>query len=136
MKKWKKNAGFSLVELIIVIAILAILAAIAIPAYSGYIKKANQTADITVLDAVKTAAMAYYAEEGSVNSLYVNAAENKVYINGGEEEGGDGLTTDSDFLLYYMDDPNGTFDITLKTGDIAIWSADENGGKWTISDSE
>ena len=52
----KGTAGFTLVELIVVIAILAILAGIAIPAYSGYIAKAQEAADLLVLDSVKTAA--------------------------------------------------------------------------------
>lgn len=56
MNMIKKTDGFTLVELIVVIAILAILAAIAVPAYSGYISKANEAADITQLDAIKTAA--------------------------------------------------------------------------------
>ena len=34
--------GFTLVELVVVIAILAILAGVAIPAYSGYVEKANK----------------------------------------------------------------------------------------------
>ena len=51
----KKNAGVTLIELIVVIAILAILAGIAIPVYSGYIEKAKEAADYQVLDAVKTA---------------------------------------------------------------------------------
>lgn len=51
----KKNAGFTLVELIVVIAILAILAGVAIPVYSGYIGKAKEAADLQVLDAIKTA---------------------------------------------------------------------------------
>ena len=38
---FKSNGGFTLVELIVVIAILAILAGIAVPAYSGYIDKAQ-----------------------------------------------------------------------------------------------
>ena len=41
MNMFKKNEGFTLVELIVVIAILAILAAVAVPAYSGYITKAK-----------------------------------------------------------------------------------------------
>ena len=51
-------AGFTLVELIVVIAILAILAGVAIPVYSGYIKKAEDAAVITKLDALQTAVQA------------------------------------------------------------------------------
>lgn len=41
----RQTDGFTLVELIAVIAILAILGAVAVPAYSGYIQKANEAAD-------------------------------------------------------------------------------------------
>lgn len=62
MKKFKERmaerAGFTLVELIVVIAILGILAGIAVPAYTGYIKKANDAAVATELSAVLTAAEA------------------------------------------------------------------------------
>ena len=65
MNMFKKNGGFTLVELIVVIAILAILAGIAVPAYSGYITKANEAADMTQLDSFKTAAVFAATEKHS-----------------------------------------------------------------------
>ena len=56
MNMFKKNGGFTLVELIVVIAILAILAGVAVPVYSGYITKANEASDMTQMDSMKTAA--------------------------------------------------------------------------------
>ena len=61
-KNWKRfcdlssaREGFTLVELIVVIAILAILAGVAVPAYSGYVKKAERAADEALLNAINTA---------------------------------------------------------------------------------
>lgn len=64
-KTWKRaNDGFTLVELIVVIAILAILAGVAVPAYSGYIEKANKAGDLQLLGAVNTAFAAAVLENG------------------------------------------------------------------------
>ena len=62
-KNWKRfwtldrhhAEGFTLVELIVVIAILAILGGVAIPAYSGYVKKANMQADMTLISEIEHA---------------------------------------------------------------------------------
>ena len=76
MNMFKKNGGFTLVELIVVIAILAILAAVAVPAYSGYITKANDAADTTALAAVKTAVMGALATKGTVTEIVVKTDAN------------------------------------------------------------
>ncbi len=94
---FKSNKGFTLVELIVVIAILAILAGIAIPAYSGYIKKANDAAIETELGAISTAAMAANATKGEIDQIKVTATAIEV------EAEGDVFATSfgSDFMAFY-----------------------------------
>ena len=75
MTHFKKNGGFTLVELIVVIAILAILAGIAVPAYSSYLRSAKKASDITALAAVKTACVAAMADQGAVTEIVVAAAD-------------------------------------------------------------
>ena len=101
MNMFKKNGGFTLVELIVVIAILAILAGVAIPAYSGYINSANKAADITACDAIKTAAMAALATEGEVTQITITSSTVVVECKGENVTlAGDGAE-DTDFDTYY-----------------------------------
>ena len=96
MNMFKKNGGFTLVELIVVIAILAILAGIAIPAYSGYITKAKDAGVTTELSAIATAAMGACAETGTVEKIVV-AADGTITITAST-----GATVDqADFELFY-----------------------------------
>ena len=134
MNMFKKNGGFTLVELIVVIAILAILAGVAIPAYSGYITKANETADTTELAAVKTAVQAALATKGEVTAIEVASGAIKVTYTttaGTSATISDILTDDTtvgdDFEIFY-----GSTVPTLKTGDKATWPASATDSKWKI----
>ena len=127
MKKLLKKAeGFTLVELIVVIAILGILAAVAVPAYSGYLTKANEAADMVQLDAVKTAVQAAYAKEDDMpTSIKVTEGGNSDTIVVDPA-----MTTEqnNDFLLYYG---GSSFSIDLESCKTATW----NGTTWTLSNS-
>lgn len=71
MNTFKKNGGFTLVELIIVIAILAILSSVTVAGYSTYISKANNSAVQSWLNDISTAATLANAQTGSVVTITV-----------------------------------------------------------------
>jgi len=66
---WKKNRGFTLIELMIVVAIIGILAAIAIPNFLKFQCKAKQSEGKTALKATYTTELAYNGEFGSYLNL-------------------------------------------------------------------
>ena len=73
MKKiFKREGGFTLIELMIVVAIIGILAAVAIPAYMTYISKSRMVANIYPgLRSIESNMELYYATNAEMpdNSL-------------------------------------------------------------------
>ena len=119
MNMFKKNGGFTLVELIVVIAILAILAGVAIPAYSGYIQKANEAADNQILEAYNTAIAAALAMEGEDLSdfeSYFNLTNN-ILVGIDKDTSASGIQNDvwSNFCIFLgesADAANGGYTVT------------------------
>ncbi|OGL23060.1 hypothetical protein A2791_05285 [Candidatus Saccharibacteria bacterium RIFCSPHIGHO2_01_FULL_46_30] len=61
-----KNAGFTIVELLIVIVVIGILAAITIVAFNGVQNRAKDTAQITLVSQWESILKLYVAEHGSL----------------------------------------------------------------------
>ena len=80
----KAQAGFTLIELMIVVAIIGILAAIALPAYSKYMDKAKFSEVVIATSAAKTAVEICYQDLGPAAAA----------VAGGCDSGNNGVPAD------------------------------------------
>jgi len=81
----KAQAGFTLIELMIVVAIIGILAAVALPAYQDYMARAKVSEVVVRLDAAKASVAEFIATNGSLptdaNSAGFDVTNSK-YVSG------------------------------------------------------
>ena len=66
---YKKQQGFTLIELMIVVAIIGILAAIAIPAYQDYTVRAKVSEVMQVASKDRTSVSEYFTSMGGMPTL-------------------------------------------------------------------
>jgi type IV pilus assembly protein PilA len=69
LKAFRKQEGFTLIELMIVVAIIGILAAIAIPNFLQYQMKSRQSEAKTNVTSIKTSQLAFQGERGCFASM-------------------------------------------------------------------
>lgn len=74
-KSFRKQEGFTLIELMIVVAIIGILAAIAIPNFLQYQMKSRQSEAKTNLQAIKTSEVSFQGERGCYIGVAVEVGQ-------------------------------------------------------------
>lgn len=109
------QAGFTLIELMIVVAIIGILAAVALPAYQDYTVRAKITEGIGLASAAKTAVAEAFQANGTVpttNALAGYAPSATKYVSS-IDVGAGGMIT----ITY---DPVGITALTAATNKITL----------------
>ena len=74
-EKMKKNAGFTLAELLIVVAIIAVLVAIAIPIFTTQLEKSKEATDTANVRSAYADVMAAYIADSKPHSMSVTAKQ-------------------------------------------------------------
>lgn len=65
----RQQAGFTLIELMIVVAIIGILAAIAVPAYQDYLARAQASEALTSTAGLRSEVSVYLSENGDLTGV-------------------------------------------------------------------
>lgn len=117
----KAQAGFTLIELMIVVAIIGILAAIALPAYQDYTKRSHVTEGLSLAGAAKMGVTEYYADKGewpTSNTAVGLAASNTITGNAVTDVAVSGTATDGGIItITYNKKVEDTKKIVMKPTD-------------------
>lgn len=76
MLKLRSNAGFTLIEIMVVVAIVGILAAIAYPSYEEYVKRGNRSEGQALLNEAAARQERFFAQ----NNAYVTDQDDVVNL--------------------------------------------------------
>lgn len=103
----RAQAGFTLIELMIVVAIIGILAAIAAAGYRDYTGRAQVADTLSVTDGLRKSLTEYYSNKGS----FTNVASNTGITNSANQLSGTYFDTNSVTVT-----GSGTMEVAIDSG--------------------
>lgn len=113
-----KQAGFTLVELMITLLIIAILAAISFPSYQSYIRRSNEAAARAAILSIAEDLKRWQAKTLSYRGFTHKSGSNTIYIPAGAN------ATNYKYIVTIVDAVDST------TSDLSLETA--NGREWRI----
>ena len=132
-----EQAGFTLIELMIVIAIIGILAAIALPAYQDYVSRAQMTEALTLSSGLKSSVSETFAQNGTcpVNgSAGIALATNiKGKFVTSVTTGGAATATGGCTIIALINNSNTAPGLQGKTLTLTLSNADKGSNVWTCT---
>jgi prepilin-type N-terminal cleavage/methylation domain-containing protein len=129
MKKTITQKGFTLIELIIVMVILGIMAAVAVPRYLDSIENAEVSAEDAVISAVE-AGLKQFANNSLLTSGRAEWPTNPFDALADKPAGHstDGILADTDGEWTFVDNADGSGQITHQRADNSRYTWDYNAG--------
>lgn len=120
------QAGFTIIELMIVVAIIGILAAVAIPAYQDYIGRAQVSEAMVLTSDIKTPLAEWLADKGTIPAAdSLNKPLSGKYVSGIALTG---VLPDVTITATMAATTNGSI-----AGKVLAWVSGDGGNTWDCS---